>query len=102
MWITTIFTAIKAGFLEKAVEWSFERVKSLFWNKRKKKRRQEDSVTIGKLEQRVLDQGKTIKSLVKGHATILTRLEACQQERTECRADLKNIMFRVSALERRK
>ena len=47
-----------------------------FLNHRKKKRRMEDSVTIGKLQQEVKDQGKTIKGLVKNQIGIMTKLEA--------------------------
>lgn len=71
-----------------------------FSEKRKHSRRVSD-MTIGALTQQVKDQGKTIKYLLAQDKKKGIRLEACQAERTECRADLKNLMIRVSALERR-
>ena len=100
--LTALFVALKTGFLEKAGEWSFERVKSFFWNGRKKKpRRRDDMVTIGALQQHVSDLLGFKKVVEKRLSLTEKRLEACQGERTECRADLKNLIMRVSALERK-
>lgn len=73
-----------------------------FWNRRKKKNKQEDSVIIGALQQQVKDLMGFKKEAGRRLSKAEKRLELCQAERTECRADLKNLIFRVSALERKK
>lgn len=56
-------------------------------------------IKIATLNQKVKDLTITVKAVVKKLDKTEQRLEDCQGERTECRADLKNLLFRVEALE---
>lgn len=69
---------------------------------KKKKNRRNHDVTIAALSQKVTDLLAWQKGTAKRLAKAEKRLEACQGERTECRADLRNLLMRISALERRK
>ena len=88
------------GFAGKMGE-KWQAIGDKWWNRRKKSRRGAD-VTIGALQQQVKDLMGFKKETVKRLSKTEARLEMCQAERTECRADLKNLLFRVSALERSK
>lgn len=70
-------------------------------NRRKKTIRRRDDVTIGALTQEVKDQGKTIRKLEKRVQRTENNLVNCQAERTECRADLRNLVIRITAVEKK-
>lgn len=59
-------------------------------------------IKIAQLKQKVDDLTITVKSVVKKLDQTSKRLEDCQGERAECRADLKNILFRVEVLEEKR
>ena len=104
-WLLAVWTLIKAGVGEtvgeKLAGWFFR----LFKNRRKKPRRMEDKVTIGILQQKVRDLTKEFALFKRETTTDLRatkrRLESCQAERTECRADLSNLTARVMTLEKK-
>lgn len=56
-------------------------------------------IKIARLKQELDDLTVTVNAVVKKLTKTEKRLEDCQGERAECRADLKNILFRVEVLE---
>jgi len=56
-------------------------------------------IKIATLNQKVKDLTITVKAVVKKLDKTEKRLEDCQGERTECRADMKNLLLRVEVLE---
>ena len=106
--IAAMIAAIKAGFLEKAGEWSFERVRSFFWNKRKKPRRRDDNVTIGVLQNKVqnlLGWKKEItlrlRSSEKREASCHKNHQACVQSLAEARTQINDLYLWRKSVEKK-
>lgn len=95
-WLLDIGKAFITWFVKK-----WESMAQHFWDRRKNTRKQEDKVLIGALQQQVKDLASVFKKVEKRLAKTELRLENCQQERTECRADLSNLTARVMSLEKK-
>jgi len=88
-----------SGASSAAGEFIFKHIPIL--NRRKTRMKGSDAqmIRIADLSQQVKDLSKTVRLMSKKQDKTDKRLEDCQGERTECRADLKNILFRVEVLE---
>jgi hypothetical protein len=106
-----VWIGIRAGLFDKAGEYIFEKwlqpvldKTRIFkgWGRKRKKKETSKVIKIAALTQKVSDYGQQLKQANYRLTKVEKNLVKCQAERTECRADLKNLLFRVVALEKRK
>ena len=95
-------TSLKTGFFEGLGGWLSEKFRNHWpFNRRAKKREPNHLIQIGRLTQKVMDLTAWKKNVSKRLDKTEKLLLACQGERTECRADMRNLVMRISALERK-
>ena len=101
----TIGVASKMGFFEGVGGWLWGWIK-LNWPFRMKgkfrKKVAHPMIQIARLEQKIKNINLNFSGIKKEFRAAKVLLNKCESERTECRVDMRNLVMRVSALERKR